>query len=179
MTGRLVDYRIEEMSASDWPQVRSIYLEGIATGLATFETGAPSWEDWNRNHLSCCRLVACAPDKGIAGWAALAPVSSRSVYRGVAEVSVYIAERARGSGAGRALLSALIVSSEQNGIWTIQAGIMAENEASLGLHRRCGFREVGRRESLGKLQDSWHDVVLMERRSKVVGIDDKASSQRR
>jgi L-amino acid N-acyltransferase YncA len=171
MTARLVDYRIEAMRASDWPQVRSIYLEGIATGLATFETVAPSWEGWDRNHLASCRIVARRSDSIVDGWAALARVSSRRVYRGVAEVSVYVAESARGRGTGRALLQALIVSSERNGIWTLQAGIMADNEASRGLHRRCGFREVGRREALGKLQDSWRDVVLMERRSRIVGID--------
>ncbi|MBD0373059.1 MAG: N-acetyltransferase family protein [Pyrinomonadaceae bacterium] len=159
------------MCASDWPAVRDIYLEGIDTGNATFETLAPDWEVWDREHFSSCRFVARNNDEAVIGWAALRPVSARHAYRGVAEVSVYITARARGQGAGRALLEALISSSEQNGIWMLQAGILAENEASLELHRRCGFREVGRRERIGKLQDRWRDVVLMERRSKIVGID--------
>jgi L-amino acid N-acyltransferase YncA len=164
------DYRIEEMRASDWPEVRAIYLEGIATGNATFETGAPSWEEWDGGHLSSCRFVA-RMNEGIGGWAALKPVSSRQAYSGVMEVSVYVTASARGCGMGRALLEALVSASEQNDVWTLQAGILAENLASLELHRRCGFREVGRRERIGKLKDAWRDVVLMERRSKCVGID--------
>lgn len=164
------DYRIEGMRAGDWPRVRDIYLEGIDTGNATFETLAPDWEVWDGEHLSSCRFVAREAETVI-GWAALRPVSARYAYRGVMEVSVYITERARGKGCGRALLEALISSSEENGVWMLQAGILAENEASLELHRRCGFREVGRRERIGKLQDRWRDVVLMERRSKIVGID--------
>lgn len=166
------DYRIEEMHASDWQQVRAIYLEGIATGDATFETEAPAWEEWDRAHLSSCRLVARSRvDEVVAGWAALKPISKRSAYRGVAEVSVYVKESARGRGCGRALLAALIISSEQQGIWTLQAGILAENIVSIELHRRAGFREVGRRERIGKLKDVWRDVVLLERRSRNVGID--------
>jgi L-amino acid N-acyltransferase YncA len=164
------DHRIEEMRPGDWPEVRAIYLEGIATGNATFETSSPAWEDWDRDHLPACRLVA-RDGSGVNGWAALKPVSGRPAYRGVAEVSVYVTEHARGRGLGRALLEALIISSEQNGIWTLQAGILAENEASIELHRRCGFREVGRRERIGRLAHVWRDVVLMERRSKTVGID--------
>jgi L-amino acid N-acyltransferase YncA len=163
-------YRIEEMRASDWPAVRAIYLEGIMTGNATFEVDAPRWEVWDREHISSCRFVARGQDD-IKGWAALRPVSSRSAYRGVAEVSVYVTESARGLGCGRALLEALIMSSEQNEIWMLQAGILAENEASLELHLACGFREVGRRERIGKLSNIWRDVVLMERRSKRVGVD--------
>jgi L-amino acid N-acyltransferase YncA len=170
MTDRRVDYRIEEMRASDWQEVRAIYQEGIMTGNATFETDAPAWEEWDRDHLSSCRFVVRGLD-GIKGWAALRPVSSRHAYRGVAEVSVYVAGQARGCGYGRALLEALIEASEQNGIWMLQAGILAENLASLELHRRCGFREVGRRERIGKLEHAWRDVVLLERRSKKVGID--------
>lgn len=172
MTGQAVDYRIEEMRASDWPEVRAIYIEGIATNLATFETSAPSWEEWDGNHLASCRLIARDPGGGVVvGWAALSTVSRRHVYRGVAEVSVYVAERSRGGGVGRLLLESLVEASEQNGVWTLQAGILAENEASLELHRRCGFRRVGRRERIGKLRDKWRDVILMERRSKTVGID--------
>lgn len=170
MSVRSYAYRIEEMRAGDWPQVRDIYLEGIATGDATFETQAPGWEQWDREHLYACRFVAREGDN-IIGWSALKPVSSRHAYRGVAEVSVYVAHGAQGRGCGRALLEALISSSEQNGIWTLQAGILAENLPSLELHRRCGFREVGRRERIGKLEERWRDVVLMERRSPVVGID--------
>ncbi len=171
MSAHETDYRIEAMTERDWPEVREIYLEGIATNSATFETSAPSYEDWDRNHLSPCRLIASAGGGGIRGWAALSLVSRRYVYRGVAEVSVYVAEDARGQGVGLALLEALIDCSEQNGIWTLQAGIMAENKASLELHRRCGFREVGRRERIGKLYDAWRDVILMERRSESVGVD--------
>lgn len=170
MTAQSAGCRIEEMRAGDWPQVRDIYLEGIRTGNATFETLAPEWEEWDRDHLRACRFVARDND-AVYGWAALRPVSARYAYRGVAEVSVYVTESARGGGLGRALLAALISSSEHNGIWTLQAGILAENISSLELHRRCGFREVGRRERIGKLGDAWRDVVLLERRSQTVGID--------
>lgn len=170
MTARRGAVRLEEMRDADWPQVRDIYLEGIRTGNATFETQAPAWEEWDRDHLRCCRFVA-REDEVIYGWAALRPVSARHAYRGVAEVSVYVTESARGLGLGRALLEALVSSSELNGIWTLQAGILAENISSLELHSRCGFREVGRRERIGKLEDAWRDVVLMERRSRKVGID--------
>lgn len=167
-----MSYTIEEMGPGDWIEVRAIYLEGIATGDATFETQVPAWEKWDASHLIQCRLVARRDDEeGIVGWAALAPVSSRSAYGGVAEVSVYVAEKSRGARLGRALLEALIASSERSGIWTLQAGILAENFASIALHRACGFREVGKRERIGKLNGVWRDVVLMERRSLTVGID--------
>jgi L-amino acid N-acyltransferase YncA len=159
---------IDQMKASDWEQVRAVYLEGIATGQATFETETPDWEKWDSSHLQECRLTARI-DESIAGWAALSPVSSRRVYRGVAEVSVYVAERFRGQGIGRALLQALVDCSEQQGIWTLQAGILAENESSLTLHKNCGFREVGRRERIGRLHGAWRDVILLERRSMTVG----------
>lgn len=153
------------MKPSDWPAVRAIYEEGIATGNATFEISAPEWSEWDARHLTHSRLVArqgCA----IAGWAALSPVSSRPVYRGVAEVSIYVAERARGRGIGRTLLAALIGESEQHGIWTLQAGIFPENTASIELHQRCGFRIVGRRERIGQTADGrWRDTILLERRS--------------
>ena len=163
-------YVISALDPPDWEQVRSIYLEGIKTGLATFETEAPDWERWNANHLKQCRLVAKAA-ASVVGWAALSPVSARRAYAGVAEVSVYVAESSRGRGAGHALLEALITCSEEHGIWTLQAGIFALNEASLALHKRCGFREVGRRERISKLNGKWLDVVLLERRSKVVGVE--------
>lgn len=165
-----MEYIIDTMSPADWDQVRSIYIEGIRTGQATFETEAPDWERWDASHLQECRLVARAGE-AIAGWAALSPVSKRRVYRGVAELSLFIAERFRGLGYGRALLEALIDCSEQHGIWTLQAGIIAENVSSLALHRKCGFREVGRRERIGRLKEEWRDVILLERRSKIVGAE--------
>jgi L-amino acid N-acyltransferase YncA len=163
------DYVIDQMNATDWEQVRAIYLEGIATGNATFETQAPSWEAWDQAHLHFARLVARDGER-VLGWAALSPVSKRSVYRGVAELTVSVAESARGQGIGRALLEALIGESEQNGIWTLQAAIMVENAASIQLHLRCGFREVGRRERIGKLNGVWRDTLLFERRSDKVGV---------
>jgi phosphinothricin acetyltransferase len=161
---------LERMQAGDWEQVRRIYLDGIATGNATFETGAPDWEQWDAAHLGFARLVARRQEQ-IIGWAALSPVSQRCVYGGVAEVSVYVAKDSRQSGVGRKLLQALIDESERNGIWTLQAGMFPENVGSLGLHTACGFREVGRRERIGKLNGRWRDTILLERRSKAVGID--------
>lgn len=152
------------MREEDWSQVRSIYLEGIATGLATFETEAPSWERWDEAHLQIGRLVMRDAEE-ILGWTALSPVSKRAVYRGVAELTVSVRESARGRGVGRALLEALIDESERNGIWTLQASIFPENTASIKLHLRCGFREVGRRERIGRLKDIWRDTILFERRS--------------
>jgi phosphinothricin acetyltransferase len=149
--------------------VRAIYREGIATGDATFETDVPDWEKWNASHLSDCRFVARKDDQ-IIGWAALSPVSGRCVYAGVAEVSVYVVALAKGQGVGKALLRALIAESERQGIWTLQAGIFPENEASIALHKSCGFREVGRRERFGQMRGTWRNVVLMERRSSVVGV---------
>ena len=157
------------MKADDWEQVRSIYLEGLRSGNSTFETEAPSWEQWNEGHLEFARLVMRAGDE-ILGWAALSPVSKRSVYRGVAELTVYVTESARGKGIGRALLEALIDESERNGIWTLQASIFPENLASAKLHSRCGFREVGTRERIAKLNGVWRDTLLLERRSDRVGI---------
>jgi L-amino acid N-acyltransferase YncA len=166
----MIDSLIDTMKESDWEPVRSIYLEGIATGDATFETDAPSWEKWNAGHLPSCRLVARSGD-AVRGWAALSPVSSRCVYGGVAEVSIYIGQEYRGMGLGRALLLALIAESEKNGLWTLQAGIFPENRASIDLHKSCGFREVGCRERIGKMDGRWRDTVLLERRSVVVGVD--------
>ena len=160
---------IDQMKASDWEQVRSIYLEGIATGNSTFETDAPSWETWDQQHLQFARLVMRDGDR-ILGWAALAPVSKRDVYRGVAELTVYVAGSARGLGIGHALLERLIEESEKNGIWTLQAAIFPANSASIKLHLRCGFREIGRREQIARLNDIWRDTLLFERRSKNVGV---------
>ena len=161
---------IDNLKPSDWEQVRTIYLDGIATGHATFETSAPDWAKWHADHLTEPRLVYREGEK-IWGWAALSPVSGRCVYAGVAEVSVYVAQDSRGRGIGRALMSALVTRSEQAGIWTLQAGVFPENRASIELHLRCGFREVGVREKVGQLAGVWRNVVLLERRSKVAGID--------
>lgn len=161
---------VRELVAADWPRVRAIYEDGIASGDATFETEAPSWEEWDAGHLAL-RLVA-ERDGDVVGWAALSAVSDRCVYQGVAEASVYVAEAARGAGVGRALLEEIVARSEEAGIWTLQAGIFPENEASLRLHRACGFREVGVRERLGEVEGVWRDVLLLERRSGVVGASD-------
>ncbi|HVF50050.1 MAG TPA: GNAT family N-acetyltransferase [Pyrinomonadaceae bacterium] len=165
-----MNYSIEPLLERHWEQVRGVYLEGIATGEATFETAAPEWERWDASHLAHSRLVALTGD-AVLGWAALSRVSDRCVYGGVAEVSVYVGERARGAGVGRALLDALVESSERQGIWTLQAGVFPENVASLALHERCGFRQVGRRERIGRMRGVWRDTVLLERRSRIVGAD--------
>ncbi|HEY6330914.1 MAG TPA: GNAT family N-acetyltransferase [Blastocatellia bacterium] len=157
------------MTEGDWSAVRTIYIEGMDTGNATFEESAPEWERWDAGHLKFCRLVARAGD-GILGWAALSPVSGRRVYSGVAEVSVYVAERARGCKVGSKLLAALVEASEREGLWTLQAGIFPENVVSIELHKRHGFRIVGVRERLGCMNGRWRDVVLMERRSTIIGV---------
>lgn len=162
---------IEKMTARHWEGVRAVYGEGLATGEASFRTEAPGWEFWDGSHLQCCRLVALEGGR-VAGWAALSPVSSRKVYEGVAEVSVYVGASFRGLGLGRALLSALVEESEANGIWTLQAVIFPENTASVALHLACGFREVGRRERVGRAKDGrWRDTLLLERRSRTAGVD--------
>ena len=163
------DWTIEPMHEHDWPEVRAIYVAGIATGNATFETAAPSWTEWDAGHLAHSRLVARGESR-IGGWAALSPVSRRAVYAGVAEVTVYVAAECRGEGLGRALLAALIAESEAHGMWTLQAGIFPENEASLRLHRSLGFREVGSRERIGQRDGRWRDTILLERRSQVAGV---------
>ena len=152
------------MKASDWQQVRAIYLEGIRSGHSTFETDAPPWVLWDEGHLPFARLVM-RDGEMILGWAALSPVSKRVVYRGVAEVTVYVSEKVQGKGIGRALLEALIDEAEKNGIWTLQASIFPENTASVQLHLRCGFREVGRRERIAMLNGVWRDTLLFERRA--------------
>lgn len=157
------------MESSDWRSVREIYAEGIATGNATFELQPPDWSRWDVSHHKHSRLVARRAHL-VLGWAALSPVSARAVYAGVAEVSVYVSASACGHGVGRALLQSLVTESESNGIWTLQAGIFPENLASLKLHQSFGFREVGVRQRIGKLGGRWRDVVLLERRSSVVGV---------
>ncbi len=161
---------IEPMQSGHWPEVADIYRAGIATGEATFETAVPLFEQWDRGHLSVARLIARRGGE-IVGWAALSPVSQRSVYAGVAEVSVYVAAASRGCGVGKKLLAALIDESERNGIWTLQAGIFPENTASIALHQTCGFREVGRRQRIARLDGIWRDTILLERRSQKVGVD--------
>ena len=167
MTARAVPLAIAALLPEHWGDVARIYADGIASGDATFETEVPDWEGWDSSHLPGHRLIAEA-DVHRVGWAALVPVSGRCVYGGVAEVSVYVAADARGHGVGTALLAALIASSEAGGLWTLQAGIFPENEASVRLHERAGFRLVGRRERLGRLRGEWRDVLLLERRSQVV-----------
>jgi L-amino acid N-acyltransferase YncA len=168
VTGRSM-LTVRPMIDRDWSAVRLVYEEGIATGHATFETETPAWDAWDGGHLPTCRLVGCHVE-GVVGWAALSPISGRCVYAGVAEVSVYVAAAARGQGIGRRLLEAVVRDSEQHDIWTLQAGIFPENASSLAVHARCGFRVVGRREKLGQLRGTWRDVLLLERRSPVVGL---------
>ncbi len=166
-----MDFKIKEMVEQDWKQVEDIYLEGIRTRMATFQTGAPTWDDWNNGHMKICRLVAKSGDT-ILGWCALSPTSSRCVYRGVAEVSIYISEKYKGQGIGTLLLNKLIAESEKRGIWTLQSSVIKENIKSRKLHEKCGFREVGIREKVAKMNsEKWMDVVILERRSKITGID--------
>ncbi|MBE5963264.1 MAG: N-acetyltransferase [Lachnospiraceae bacterium] len=164
--------QIRNMNASDYIKVEEIYLEGIKTKCATFQTEAPSFEQWDASHLKECRLVAVEEKEGLViGWAALSPISSRCVYRGVCEMSIYIAECARGQHVGFELINEMIRQSEKCGIWTLQSAIFQVNEASIALHKKCGFREVGIRERIAKDQDGkWQNTVLMERRSSVVGL---------
>lgn len=158
------------LQAAHYPAVAAIYAEGIATGQATLNTEVPGWEAWDAAHLLHSRWVAEGEAGTMDGWAALTPVSGRCVYSGVAEVSVYVAATSRGRGIGRQLLRQLILDSEENGIWTLQAGIIRENTPSLLLHEQVGFRLVGTREKLGQLHGQWRDVCLLERRSAVVGV---------
>jgi phosphinothricin acetyltransferase len=157
---------IRELQPADWPDVARIFEEGIRTGNATFETTAPTWEAWDAGHLADHRLVVTL-DGDVVGWAALSAVSDRACYSGVAEHSIYVAERVRGLGFGRQLLAALVAAADAGGIWTLQSGVFPENEASLALHLSLGFRVVGVRERLGRLDGVWRDVVLLERRSEM------------
>jgi len=160
---------LDKMLPADWEAVKQIYEEGIATGNATFQQQAPNWEEWNNDHLSHSRIIA-KEDGTILGWAALTGVSGRCVYAGVAEVSVYVSDKARGKGVGKKLLQKLIEESEANNIWTLQAGIFPENIASVKIHNASGFRTLGVRERIGQMNGIWRDTVLMERRSKTIGI---------
>lgn len=163
-----MEAHVEPLVREHWPRVRAIYEEGILGGQATFETETPTWPQWDNGHFPHSRLVALSGDD-LLGWAALSPVSRREVYRGVAEVSVYVTRASQGMGLGTTLLQALIAASERAGIWTLQASLFPENEASLRLHRRCGFRLVGRRQRIAKHRGVWRDTLLMERRSLHVG----------
>ena len=166
-----MDFKIDKMKVEDWDQISDIYLRGIKTKIATFQNDVPSWDEWDKSHFQFCRLVARSGNK-ILGWAALSPTSSRCVYSGVAEVSIYIGEEYKGKGVGTALLTELILLAEEEGLWTLQAAIIKENIGSIELHKKCGFREIGIREKLGRMDNGkWHDVVLVERRSKRVGIN--------
>jgi phosphinothricin acetyltransferase len=165
-----MDTDITPMTGADWPQVRTVYAEGIASGQATFETEPPDWEAWDAGHLPHSRLVA--RDGGrVVGWAALAPVSRRACYAGVAEISVYVTADSRERGVGTALLRTLVAESERHGVWTLQGATFAENTASLRMQTACGFRVIGRRERVARLHGTWRDTVLTERRSTAVGRD--------
>ncbi|WP_108424039.1 GNAT family N-acetyltransferase [Flagellimonas amoyensis] len=161
---------VRQMIASDWEQVSNIYSEGIATGFATFETSAPGYDQWDISHTTHSRLVV-EENGTLLGWAALSPVSSRCVYGGVGEVSIYISAQSRGKGIGRLLMERLIEESEKAGFWTIQSGIFPENSDSIKLHEKMGFRYIGKRERIGKIYGVWKDNLLFERRSSTVGMD--------
>jgi phosphinothricin acetyltransferase len=160
---------IREARDGDGPAILAIYETGIATRNATFETAVPSWAEWDQQHHPHSRFVY-EEDGQVRGWVALAPVSSRQAYRGVAEISVYLAPQARGRGVGTRLVQRAVVSSETHGIWTLHAALFPENEASVRLHEKCGFRRVGTRERVARLDGVWRDTLIMERRSRVVGI---------
>lgn len=163
---------VRGMRAADWPEVEAIWAQGIASGMATFEVAPPCWADFDASRSAHLRLVAEGPDRTVAGWAAAGPVSGRRVYAGVAEQSVYVRAGLTGRGVGRALLQSLVDLSEATGTWTLRSGIFPENVASLRLHAACGFREIGRSERVGRRDGSWRDVVLIERRSPLIGGDD-------
>ncbi len=164
-----MNFKIIPLLENHWPEVRLIYLQGIATKNATFETECPNWEIWDHKFLPICRLVAV--NEQVLGWATLSATSARQVYRGVAEVTVYVHENARGKSVGRKLLEKLIDESEKNGFWSLQAGIFPENIASIKIHESLGFREVGYREKIARLDGIWRNTLLLERRSRIVGIE--------
>lgn len=167
-----MEFAIKAFENSDWDAAREIYRQGLETGQATFETEPPTFSDWDNGHLPFGRIAAVSlSNESLIGWAALSAVSKRKAYSGVAEVSVYVSEQARGKRVGTELLQALIEESEGHGIWTLQASIFPENEASLRLHQSRGFRVVGRRQRISSLNGVWRDTIVLERRSKVVGVD--------
>lgn len=157
------------MRAADWEDVRFIYQQGIDTGQATFETAVPSWTEWETSKRPDCRLIAQCEER-IIGWAALSPVSHRAVYAGVAEVSIYVLAKSRRQGVGTSLMKALIEAAEQAGVWTLQSSIFPENEATITLHLKSGFRIVGRRERIARHHDRWRDTIILERRSRITGV---------
>jgi len=161
---------IKELKPEHWTDISRIYQEGIATGNATFEQTCPHWDEWDKNHRKDCRMVVVY-NNNIIGWAALSDVSTHCIYTGVGEVSIYVAEKSRGRGVGQFLLHELIHKSEKKGIWTLQAEVFPENENSIRLLKKCGFREVGKRDKIGKMNGRWRDIVLLERRSREAGID--------
>jgi phosphinothricin acetyltransferase len=163
-----MDIKLRSLKKEDWSSVAEIYKQGIETGIATFQKDIPTWDAWDSGHLKTCRIVATLRDE-IIGWAALNKVSGRCVYAGVAEVSVYVASQYRGQKTGTRLLESLISESESEGYWTLQAVIFPENITSLKLHKNHGFRKVGFREKIGKMNNVWRDTILLERRSKIVG----------
>tara|TARA_B110000003_G_scaffold87285_1_gene89386 strand:+ start:1588 stop:2076 length:489 start_codon:yes stop_codon:yes gene_type:complete len=161
--------KIRTFKKSDFSYVKSIYQQGIDTGNATFQNKAKGWNEWNASFLTNCRIVAELNEE-VVGWAALSATSNRTVYNGVAEVSIYIAKNYANYGIGNSLLSELVSTSENEGIWTLQAGIFPENESSIAIHSKNGFKTIGMREKLGEMNGAWRDILFMERRSKVVGI---------
>ena len=161
---------VDKMETADWTRVKDIYSEGINTGIATFQNEIPTWEEWNNSHLNICRFVARS-GCNILGWVALSKTSTRPCYSGVVEVSIYVSEKSKGLGVGTVLLSRVIKESEENGIWSLYCSIIRENKASIELHKKCGFREIGVREKIAKMKNGvWHDVILMEKRSKITGL---------
>jgi phosphinothricin acetyltransferase len=163
-----MNYIIEKLKKEHWQRVSEIYLDGIKTGISTFQSELPNWEEWNASNLENCRLIAISNEE-VLGWVALRATSARIVYSGVAEISIYISSKYRGMGIGKKLLENIVEVSEEKGIWTLQSTIIKQNLASVSLHKSVGFREVGYRENLGKMKDGkWHDVFLMERRSQKV-----------
>ena len=158
---------IQNFTKQDWPEVSKIYKEGIDTGIATFETEIPDWDRWDQSHITTCRLKAVINNETV-GWAALSPTSSRKVYKGVAEVSIYITSKYRNLGIGKLLLTNLIIESEKEGFWTLQASIFSKNHASVKLHTNVGFRIIGYREKVAKLNHIWYDNTILERRSKKI-----------
>ena len=168
----VLDFALLPMQSVDYPSVSRIFTQGIETGNATYDTSAAVWEDWDAKHLMHSRWVVKSANEGsVLGWAALSPVSSRVVFSGVAELSIYVDTDYFGKGMGNALMEAVVASSEENGIWMLQSGIFPENQASIGMHEKFGFRLVGRRERIGKMANGiWRDIVLLERRSLIVGL---------
>lgn len=163
------EFTVEPMCPEDWPRVRAIYAEGLATGNATFETRVPDWAQWDASRLKECRIVARTPGGDVLGWAALGRTSRKKLLSGVAEVSIYVAESARRRGVGRRLLARLIDEADTTGLWMLQASVFPENEGTLRLHEQAGFRVVGRREQIAMLNGEWRDTLLLERRSRRVG----------